>query len=184
MLDPAPQCSTKQSFPNTTGNLVFSKCLNNPWPLVVLLGVKVKLDFRTIDMSQHCTNSVSLLSLWSLQVSITIESMPQRNKPHQQTEVHFNFHVAAQGIDKQFFGPRKPRTFSVNPKYPYFVSFIKVYCSDRMLYLYREPSAIYAVFWACWSITVAPVKLHLLSLKTPWQSSTSYEVVILQENSN
>lgn len=65
-----------------------------------------------------------------------------------------------------------------------YCTFVKVCCRDRMLYLYRKPSAIYAVFWACWCITLAPVKLHLLSLKTAWQSSTSYKVVILQENSN
>lgn len=65
-----------------------------------------------------------------------------------------------------------------------YCTFVKVYCGDRMLYLDRKPSAIYAVFWACWSIATAPVKLHLLSLKTPRQSSTSYKVVILQENCN
>lgn len=63
-------------------------------------------------------------------------------------------------------------------------AFIKAGCRDRVLYLYREPSAIYAVFGACRSITLAPVKLHLLCLETPRQSSTSYKVVVLQENGN
>lgn len=63
-------------------------------------------------------------------------------------------------------------------------TFIKVSFRHRVLYLYREPSAIYAVFGACRSITLAPVKLHLLCLETPRQSSTSYKVVILQENGN
>lgn len=63
-------------------------------------------------------------------------------------------------------------------------TFIRVYCGDRMLYLCREPSAIYAVFRARWCIILAPVKLHLLSLKTPGQTGTSYKVVILQENGN
>lgn len=31
---------------------------------------------------------------------------------------------------------------------------------------------------------MAPVELHLLSLKTPRQTSASYKVVILQEDSN
>lgn len=63
-------------------------------------------------------------------------------------------------------------------------AFIKAGCRDRVLYLYREPSAIYAVFGASRSITLAPVKLHLLCLETSRQSSTSYKVVILQENGN
>lgn len=63
-------------------------------------------------------------------------------------------------------------------------TFIRLHGSNMAFYLYREPSAIYAVFWACWSITLAPVKLHLLSLKAPWQSSPSYKVLILQEYSN
>lgn len=63
-------------------------------------------------------------------------------------------------------------------------AFIKAGFRDRVLYLYREPSAIYAVFGACRPITLAPVKLHLLCLETPRQSSTSYKVVILQENCN
>lgn len=63
-------------------------------------------------------------------------------------------------------------------------TFIKVSFRHRVLYLYREPSAIYAVFGASRSITLAPVKLHLLCLETPRQSSTSYKVVILQENGN
>lgn len=63
-------------------------------------------------------------------------------------------------------------------------TFIRLHGSNMAFYLYREPSAIYAVFWACWSITLAPVKLHLLSLKAPWQSSPCYKVLILQEYSN
>lgn len=63
-------------------------------------------------------------------------------------------------------------------------AFIKADIRDKVLYLYREPSAIYAVFGACRSITLAPVKLHLLYLETPRQPSTSYKVVILQENGN
>lgn len=63
-------------------------------------------------------------------------------------------------------------------------TFIKTDCGDRVLYLYGEPSAIYAVFGARRSITLAPVKLHLLCLKTPRQSSASYKVVVLQENGN
>lgn len=53
-----------------------------------------------------------------------------------------------------------------------------------MLYLHRKPSAVYAVFRARRSIILAPVKLHLLSFKASWQSGTSDEVVILQENSH
>lgn len=63
-------------------------------------------------------------------------------------------------------------------------TFIKTDRGDRVLYLYGEPSAIYAVFGARRSITLAPVKLHLLCLETPRQSSASYKVVVLQENSN
>lgn len=65
-----------------------------------------------------------------------------------------------------------------------YCTFDKLFGSNMAFYLYREPSAIYAVLRAGRSITLAPVKLHLLSLKAPWQSSTSYKVVILQENSN
>lgn len=53
-----------------------------------------------------------------------------------------------------------------------------------MLYLHGESPAIDAVFRACRSIILAPVKLHLLGLKAPRQRSASDEVVILQENGN
>lgn len=70
------------------------------------------------------------------------------------------------------------------PSWPRTEHLSKTDCGDRVLYLYGEPSAIYAVFGARGSITLAPVKLHLLCLETPRQSSASYKVVVLQENGN
>lgn len=72
----------------------------------------------------------------------------------------------------------------VRPSWPQTEHLSKRTAGTGVLYLYGEPPAIYAVFGARRSITLAPVKLHLLCLETPGQSTTSYEVVTLQENSH
>lgn len=70
----------------------------------------------------------------------------------------------------------------VRPSWPRTEHLSKGTVGTGVLYLYWEPPAIYAVFGARGSITLAPVKLHLLCLETPGQSTTSYKVVTLQEN--